>query len=166
MIPHTPPHFTTRGALPRRFVIYIPAGPRDLQPTADGPVTEAVAIILCKRFGGVTSYPAKGSFTRDSGDIQTESVMVLESYCEPEVWDANRTFMERLAGTLASLLNQESIACSLDGRMELINPDGRELAAFPPGQDAESIGNYLDWLLRGEPTGGNPAQLAGRPFIP
>jgi len=148
MIPQTPPHFTNQGALPRRFVIYVPAGPRGIQPTADGPVTEAVATILCDRFGGVTSYPAKGSFTRDSGAMQTESVMVLESYCEPGVWDTNRAFMEHLAATLASLLNQESIACSLDGRMELVKPVSPQFAALPPGQDAESIGNYLNWLLR------------------
>lgn len=143
MDPATDPSLSALPLL-RRFVIYVPAGDGSAQPVPDGPLTSAVAEILCERFGGVTSYPATGRFTLASGAIQTESVMVLESYCEQEAWNRDHAALHELAKVLARLLRQESIAYSVDGRMSLVGPDGDAGEGNLAGdEDEESLKSFL-----------------------
>lgn len=138
------PDSSSELPLLRRFVIYVPAGDGSTQPVPEGALTAAVAEILCERFGGVTSYPATGRFTLASGAIQTESVMVLESYCEQEAWNRDHAALHELAKVLARLLRQESIAYSVDGRMSLVEPDDDSGDGNLSGSgDEESLKNFL-----------------------
>ena len=106
-------------SLPVRFVIYLPSAPRSEAAEA-GDIEAAVARILCERFGGVTAYPAKGTFALASGHVQTEPVTVLETYGEREAWRENRDGVAAMARLLARLLGQESVGCSVDGKMILV----------------------------------------------
>ena len=126
------------ASLPVRFVLYLPSMPDDSHLELKG-IEDAVVKILCERFGGVTAYPAKGTFTMASGIAHTEAVTVLESYCEREAWRVSRAGLAAMAGLLAGLLGQEAIGCSVDGKMILIKakeghaPDagqGRDLSAL------------------------------------
>ncbi|WP_367870099.1 hypothetical protein [Luteolibacter sp. Populi] len=83
-------------------------------------VADSVQKILSDLFSGATSFPAVGLFTRESGQKQTESIQVLESFCETAAWVANKGFLWALAQVVGALLEQESIACLVDGRMFLI----------------------------------------------
>jgi hypothetical protein len=107
------------ASLPVRFVIYLPSPSRPTSVEA-GDIEAAVARILCERFGGVTAYPAKGTFALASGHIQTEPVTVLEAYGEREAWRENRDGVAAMARLLARLLGQESLGCSVDGKMILV----------------------------------------------
>jgi hypothetical protein len=78
--------------------------------------------ILCKRFGGVTSYPAVGLFKRASGAPEEERVQVLESFCAPDAWRENEGFLIKMAEVIGAILKQESIACQVNGWMHLIGP--------------------------------------------
>jgi len=122
--------------LPLRFVIYIPAeAPGSLQEGSAEAAAEAVAELLCERFGGVTCYPATGIFKGASGAHQKEEVQVLECFCELECWAGQQGFVHTLAGTIAAMLGQESIACSVNGRMNLVPPDPRAQGEIPAGED-------------------------------
>jgi hypothetical protein len=108
--------------LPKRFVMYLP----EVEAGRTG-LLEAVEHLFCRRFGGVTSYPAVGLFQSESGAIQRERVQVLECYGELENWSADCALLRGLATVIASLLDQEAIACSVDGRMHLVAPAGTDL---------------------------------------
>lgn len=112
---------------PHRFVLYLPVG----EPAGShGDLIRVIETLLCERFGGVTSYPAVGLFKRSSGVLQREPVQVLESFCEVEVWEAEGAFMVAIAGAVAEILAQESVAFSLDGRMHLAEPRGEAARAY------------------------------------
>jgi len=103
--------------LPKRFVIYLPE-----VEAGGGKLQEAVELFLCRRFGGLTSYPATGLFQRESKAIQREKVQVMECYGERETWPDDRLLLYGLAAVLANVMDQEAIACSVDGRMHHITP--------------------------------------------
>lgn len=134
--------------LPLRFAIYIPAAPEPGVPeSAALEVTAAVRTILCDRFGGVTSYPALGLFKRESGVNQQEEVHVLESFCEVEVWEARGSFLLTLAGVIAAVLEQERVACLINGRMYLIQPDPRVSRPQPSPVDGARLESLVNCLL-------------------
>jgi hypothetical protein len=117
-----------------RFVIYLPTKRRDGEPV-DGfeELAMAAESLICERLGGVTSYPARGAFQGESGAIQREPIQVLESYCDETHWGAEARFLGALAQILARELDQESVACSLDGAMALVVPDAslkKQIADF------------------------------------
>ena len=110
--------------LPLKFVIYIPLGDGGKERNSQGrSMVKEVQAVLCSRFGGVTSYPAVGMFKRASGVPEEERVQVLECFCEQEAWEEQQLFLYRMAGLIGALLKQESIACQVNGRMHLIDPD-------------------------------------------
>src|SRR5688572_29534434 len=120
------------AALPVRFVIYLPAKPQSASvpqgspepktPLVDPAELEAAVVrILCERFGGVTAYPARGTFTLASGIPQTEAVTVLETYCERDAWLQHRDGVAMLARLIARLLDQETLGCSVDGKLILLD---------------------------------------------
>lgn len=108
--------------LPIRFVIYLP-DPGDGDGTG---IATAVKQMLCDRFGGVTSYPAVGVFKRVSGKNLEENVQVLESFCEKTRWNQEEAFVHSLAEMIATLLDQESVACLVEGRMYFVAPLGAD----------------------------------------
>ncbi len=108
---------TPSHPLPKRFVIYLPAVKWEWEDLLAG-----VELLLCRRFGGLTTYPATGLFQRETGAIQRESVQVLECYGELESWPEDRLILHGLAGILAAVMEQEAIACSVDGRMHFVEP--------------------------------------------
>jgi hypothetical protein len=126
----TPLSLAPAASLPVRFVIYLPAAPEGSQVAASD-IEAAVVRILCERFGGVTAYPAKGTFTLASGVAQTEPVTVLETYCERETWQRDSSGVAAMAGILAKLLDQEALGCSVDGKMILIEADKAEAREKP-----------------------------------
>lgn len=118
--------FTNLAAPPRRhrFVIYLPTKRKDGEPVKGFEnLTLAAESLICERLGGVTSYPARGAFQGESGTIQREHVQVLESYTDDLQWTLESKFLSALAQILARELDQESVACSLDGAMALVTPD-------------------------------------------
>jgi hypothetical protein len=131
------------ASLPVRFVIYLPSSP-ELANAEAGDIEAAVARILCERFGGVTAYPAKGTFALASGVIQTEPVTVLETYCDRETWRQSRGGVAALTRMLARLLGQEVLGCSVDGKMVLI--EAVEEADSAIGEESRSPDVYT--LLR------------------
>jgi hypothetical protein len=118
---------STAAAMPVRFVLYLPAEPRAARGDAAA-LEAAVVRILCERFGGVTAYPARGTFTLASGVPETEPVTVLETYGERDAWREHRDGMARLARAIAWLLDQEALGCSVNGKMILIDAAEPEVA--------------------------------------
>jgi hypothetical protein len=108
---------------------------------------EVLAEVLCERFGGVTAYPATGTFARASGVIQTEAVVVLERYCERDAWATNRKGVENLACDLASMLKQESIGLSVDGKMLLVGGNSERRSGC---SGAGGLRDHLRSSLEGE----------------
>ena len=107
-----------------RFVIYLPTKRKDGTPVEGfEQLASAAEELICRRLGGVTSYPACGAFIRDTGQLQREHIQVLESFSSEDAWREHSPFLGRLAKLLARELDQESIACSLDGEMALATPD-------------------------------------------
>ena len=115
--------FKNEKPLNRRFAIYLPGNDRNGE-AIDGldMAIDSTMSMLCDLFGGVTAFPAKGRFRRESGSTQCENIFVLESFCDFQSWNDSSHFLEMWAGTLAALLRQESIACLLDGKMTLVPP--------------------------------------------
>jgi hypothetical protein len=103
--------------MPRRFVLYIPIG----CPGGE-PLCATVEGILCERLGGVTSYPARGTFKMAAGNRSSDHLQVLESYCESGDWARQYPFLLALTAMVGAILRQESIACAIDGRMEIVPP--------------------------------------------
>lgn len=128
--------FEARDPLPLRFVMYFPTGGTlsDANLT-NSALLEAVAEILCLHFGGVTSYPAMGRYKRATGELQSDSVQVLEAYCETRAWEHSAAFVFTLAETIAALLGQESLACSVGGWMHLMKPHPAGPPRFPAEAD-------------------------------
>lgn len=102
--------------LPHRVVLYLPSQTRKHHPVFGfGEIAQRTARELCARFGGVTRYPATGYFRTDSGGIQEEEVQALEFYCSQEEWADSETWIHQLLEVLKRELDQERMACSLDG---------------------------------------------------
>ena len=115
----TPKKPEAARTLPVRFVIYLPE-------SATEEIRRSVETTLCERFGGVTSYASEGVFRRAEGEVQREQVRVVECYAEHEDWlQWEETYRSWLV-QLCESLEQESIACSIDGKMVLTErPSGR-----------------------------------------
>lgn len=127
--------------LPRRFVIYLPATSKlEIQ------VCEAVELILCDRLGGATSYPARGIFKSAGGGTKVENVQVLEAYCEAEDWMNQGAFLRALAAFVGTILHQEAIAFAVDGRMETVIPDTREISGEFERLPAHQFPDFLSDL--------------------
>jgi hypothetical protein len=108
------------SALPLRIAMYLPTSAGVADASAALPAVER---FLCETFGGATSYPAAGLFKRSSGSIERETVQVVEAYCEAAAWEKAKPLIWAWAAKLATLLGQESIACSVQGRLHFIGPD-------------------------------------------
>lgn len=109
--------------LPHRLVIYLPSRKKDETAIENfDRIAQVACNLLCERFGGVTSYPATGHFKKADGEIQRESVQVLEAFCEQANWQQEANYIKTLSAALAKQLAQESIACTVDGRMILVEP--------------------------------------------
>lgn len=120
--------------LPRNFRIYFPidcAGGAEFCATVEG--------ILCERLGGVTSYPARGTFKMRGGERISERLQVLESFCEADDWSKQQSFLLSLTAMIGAILNQETIACAVDGRMQMVPPEtpGRRIRGVPPSAISE-----------------------------
>ena len=104
--------------LSRRFVVYLPSKKKsgdlilEVEELADG-----IARMLRERFGGATRYPAIGYF----GD-QEEEVFVIECYCGEDAWRSSSNDLYSVMRALGHYLQQDSIACSFDGKMALVKP--------------------------------------------
>jgi hypothetical protein len=134
------------AALPIRFVIYYPASPESAR--TDVRVLEsAVVRILCERFGGVTAYPATGTFAMASGVPKAEPVTVLETYCEREAWLRELDGVGKMARLLAWLLNQEALGCSVDGKMVMIDAETEAPSMNERMSSFEEIHAYLNALF-------------------
>ena len=128
--------------LPIRFVIYLPGSAE-----GDGAgIATAVKQMLCDRFGGVTSYPAVGVFKRVSGTNLEESVQVLESFCEKARWEQEEAFVHSLVEVIATLLDQESVACLVEGRMCFVAPLGAD-ESFGLGGSGEELSSIVERRL-------------------
>jgi hypothetical protein len=123
------PFPSTAASLPVRVAIYLPSAPEPALTSASD-IEAAVAKTLCELFGGVTAYPAKGTFALASGRIQTEPVTVLEAYGEREAWEQHRDGVAAMARLLARLLGQESVGCSVDGKMVLVEAVEEDCSAI------------------------------------
>ena len=107
---------------PHRFVIYLPGCQADGQPIPDiEKLADETARTLCGKFGGVTRYPATGYFESGDEAVQKEGIHVLEFFCGREELNREDAFLWDLLSKLRTALKQESMACSLDGRMTLIS---------------------------------------------
>lgn len=106
------PNPPTARMLPVRFVVYLPGSALD-------DIRQSVETKLCERFGGVTSYAAEGVFKRAEGGVQREKVRVVECYAEQGDWQASEKMLLLWLAELCVRLEQESIACSIDGKMVL-----------------------------------------------
>jgi hypothetical protein len=108
------------GEKPLRLALYLPSQHGDgtaiegFEETAD-----EVAGLLCRRFGGATTYGATGHFTCRDG-LRRESVRVVEFFCAPGNLDRERHFLYGLINRLGNELDQENMALSIDGSLLLL----------------------------------------------
>jgi hypothetical protein len=136
-----------------RFVIYLPTKRKDGE-SIEGfeQLAMAAEALICERLGGVTSYPARGAFQGKSSNIQREQVQVLETYCDEAHWAREARYLSALAQVLARELDQESVACSLDGVMALVTPDESLLKHLPnlgtctPETLNSLIGKFIEYI--------------------
>lgn len=119
------------GCRPVRFVLYFPLK-NTAQKRAEA-LLSSVEDHLCRIFGGLTSYPAKGLYlNEESASIQRESVQALEVYATPGAWAKSEEEMNQLAAVVARALGQESVAMSVDGVLMFKAPgDHREAGDWP-----------------------------------
>ena len=110
------------GDLNRRFMVYLPSKTKDGKDIHGlDRISDTVANLLRVRFGGATRYPATGYFGE-----QKEEIVVIESYCSDEDWNASSDYFRGLMKALGTMLSQDAIACSLDGKMALVEPGAEE----------------------------------------
>ena len=120
--------FGSQSPPTRRFALFLPSRSKQgVTIQSFEKVCDATAHALCSFFGGVTSYPATGMFLRDTGKTQQEPVVVLECFCEVETWHHHASAVHRLVRLLSGLLDQESVACSLGGKMVFVSSDEADL---------------------------------------
>ncbi|MES2980904.1 MAG: hypothetical protein V4727_01210 [Verrucomicrobiota bacterium] len=135
--------FKEETPLTHRFAIYLPSCQKDGK-SIDGfeALADSTSRMLCERFGGVTGYPAKGLYQRESGTPQSEEILVLESFCDSEGWERESAFLHAWARVLSALLHQESIACSMDGNMSFVLP-GRLQADEPDMNHPDAMMRFV-----------------------
>lgn len=123
---------------PKKFVLYLPTA-----IAVHAELIHAVELILCRRFGGLTRFRATGLFQRKSGRIERENIDVLECFGELENWAGDAPFLQGLAAVLASRMEQEAIACSVDGRMHFVDAENDSAGACWPAGDLELVCRHL-----------------------
>lgn len=134
--------------LPVRFSIYLPGevSGEEKEGSPDSIIRSAKAL-MCERFGGVTGFAAAGLFKKNSGVMQEERVLVLESFCDVEAWEGLKELLYVLAGVLAACLEQENIACSINGRMHLVGPNPRARNFRRPTGQLMEVAEIAEVLL-------------------
>lgn len=123
---------------PKQFALYLPKAPAEEVDT----LVSAVESFICRCFGGLTTYPAVGMYQNKNGEIQREEVFVLEGFGELETWDKDGAELYSLAAALAVILKQETIGCSVDGRMFFVEPQAEDNARMIDLSSA----NLVDYL--------------------
>lgn len=132
-IPASPP------PAPKRFALYLPKEASEAVPG----LIPAVELLFYRRFGGLTTYPAVGLYDSERGQIQREEVLVMECYGELDDWAEDGPKLHRLATILAAVLKQETIACSVDGRMHRVKPTpGNKILAAT--EDPTKLAEHLE----------------------
>jgi len=82
------------------------------------------------------------------GRRTSEPVQVLEAYCEALEWADEHPFLIALAQVVGAILQQESIACAIDGRMEMITPPARQIGETAAIGASQSEKALTDLVLR------------------
>ena len=75
---------------------------------------------------------------RDGGRT-SENIQVVEAYCEADKWVENEPFLRGMAEVLCAVLNQEVIACAVDGRMEMVPPNREDVPVSLQGKSVCEI---------------------------
>ena len=123
---------------PKRFALYLPK-------VAANEVDNLISTVeqfICRRFGGLTTYPAIGMYQNKRNELQREEVVVLEGFGELETWQEDGPALYTLALTLAVMLRQETIGCSVDGRMFFVEPSAKDIARV----SCRSPANLVDYV--------------------
>lgn len=121
LMPGNSSWFQQDPPMTRRFALYLPSREKNGHVIKDFErIAGETADDLCRRFGGVTRYPATGYFRDSEGRSQGERIEVLEAFCTPEDWARESSSIRSLVRGIAHALHQESVACSLDGQMAIV----------------------------------------------
>lgn len=148
----TPDWFGMEAPLNHRFAIYLPSCERDGKPIAGfEEFAVSTSRMLCDLFGGVTRYPAKGLYQKDTGTPQSEDIIVLESFCDSAGWTRESGFLRAWVRVLSALLRQESLACSLDGNMSFVIPC-KLMDGEPDMGDQEAMRRFVTAYMDGQAT--------------
>ena len=81
------------------------------------------------------------------GDRTSETIQVVEAYCEADEWLENEPFLRGMAEILCAVLSQEVIACAVDGRMELVPPKRPDLSVSLQGKSVWEIEEIFKSLI-------------------
>lgn len=129
--------------LSHRFAIYLPSCDNTGKVIVGfAGFADSTSRMLCDLFGGVTTYPAKGLFQRNSGIPQSEEILVMESFCDANTWARESGFLRAWARVVSAILCQDSIACSLDGNMSFVEP-GHLQGGQPDMGDDDALRRFV-----------------------
>lgn len=119
--------FTGKGREinPQRFAIYVPSRLKcstKIGKTRYDVLCEMTREFLHDELGGVTTYPAQGSW-RAGADLHQEEILVFESYCPVTVLLEKGKRVRDFVNALAIEFEQAAMACVVDGEMVFFEPN-------------------------------------------
>lgn len=107
-----------------RFAIYVPSRLKcgtEIDKTRYDVLCEMTREFLHDELGGVTAYPAQGSW-REGRKLHHEVVLVMESYCPENILIEKGKRVRDFVNALAIEFEQASMACVVDGEMVFFEP--------------------------------------------
>jgi hypothetical protein len=108
--------------LEHKVTLYIPSTKNiseTLSENEQSIVIQDALSFLSKQFGGATALEAKGAWLSESGDLVTESVTLVYSFCE-QFGEAEHKIVWAFAEGLKEKLSQEAIAVEIDNKLYFI----------------------------------------------
>lgn len=143
-----------------RFAVYLPSKLSDETPI-DAKRYEVLCQMtsefLCDELGGVTTFPAVGTWIDKSKRPHCEQVQVVESYCKQDVLSAKAKRIRDFVNALAIEFEQAVMTCVIDGEMAFFEPEKEYrkthcwIGAKPMAErDADSVPGFIFNFLERE----------------
>lgn len=103
-----------------KFAVYVPSTINVNESCNNEEQVKKVMKNLSVLFGGATATPAFGAWVCENGDLVTEKVTIVYSYCTSDQADAHFAKVVEICEDLKKEMGQEAITLEYNGQVKFI----------------------------------------------
>jgi len=110
--------------LPYNVKLYLPSTTDGSKPAPAKKIAAAVQDVQKKfsaLFGGTTTFTASGSWILQSGELVTENITIVQSFCDREVLESNIEKVLEIAKQICVQFSQEAVSLEINNKLYFIS---------------------------------------------